>query len=181
MKLTLKELSEKIEKENELFNSFSPEMKRIQIAKDVLIRIEIGNILPKNVHFIEDKYQLKRAGHDLKTVINSIPNCSCCAKGALFLSQIGRTNSFDTCDFSLTGYGMNSSKGNEHKKLLELFSLEQLDMIETAFEGKSYLLEISKELKETVIAWRKKQKVNKTKLLQRISRNLIRNQGTFVV
>ena len=180
---SLEELAAQIEAENELFNSLSVEEKRVAIAKDALVRIDIGVIQPKTGWFISNMYELKRKGKDVKSVLNTCNDlvCECCAKGTMMLSLVGRMNNFTNSDFSDGNYTANKAYSSEHAKLQELFDIKQLDLIETAYEGKSYLEIISKEEVEKALVWKKKQKVGTERLLQRILRNIIKNKGTFVV
>lgn len=166
-----------------MFNSLSVGEKRVAIAKDALVRIDIGVIKPKRGWFISNMYELQRKGKDVKAVLNTCNDliCECCAKGTMMLSIVGRMNNFTNNDFSSSNYAANKDYSSEHVKLQELFDIKQLDLIETAYEGKSYLEIISKEEVEKALVWKKKQKVGTERLLQRILRNIIKNKGTFVV
>lgn len=179
---SLEELAKQIEAENELFNALSIEEKRVAIAKDALVRIELELVKPMHGYFIENPYRLKYRGGDLKTILNTCDiECDCCAKGTLFISVVGKSNSFHTSQLNSYTQDSNRDYSDEHLKLKEFFDIKQLDLIETAFEGESYLEKISKEEVEKAIAWKKKQKVGAKRLLQRILRNIIKNKGTFVV
>jgi hypothetical protein len=137
----IKELSERIEKENNLFNSLSNNEKKVIIAQDCLIRIEAQQIVARNSHFLTNISQYRKT-NSMKDYLNNcsidIPECESCAKGGLFLSLVGRTNEFNTQDLMVS----NSVADNEHKKLLEIFTPKELAYIEFAFEGKQYLTEI---------------------------------------
>jgi hypothetical protein len=131
-------LKEKIEKENEAFLNMSKADKIVRIAEDCIVRIQLNQITASkgNVTRFNESFKSER---DLKNIVNDGVTCSACAKGGLFLSYVGRVNNFCYGDLQ----NKNAIRDNEHTKLLEIFSVEQLALIEAAFEGKQYLHEIS--------------------------------------
>ena len=135
----LKELSDKIKAENELFLSLPNNEKKIIIAKDCLARIKFSQLKPICGMFAETNH-LKIVFDDkksLQSVLNEeVISCDVCAKGGLFLSYIGRVN-----QVTIDGLGPTSNNitdGN-HSKLLEIFTPEEISYIEMAFEGHQYL------------------------------------------
>lgn len=181
MKKTFKEFVEQIEKENEEFLNLPKNKKKVRLAQDVLARLKFNNIKPSQGHFYVSRYSSKSA----KQILNnpSSVTCQCCAKGSLFLSYIGRMNNYT--------FKRNQSpslideNGEEHKKLLEIFTIEELDAIEIAFEGQSYLYVIPQEEVDKVLAWRKKLKQGDTdkgitKIFKAICNNIIKNDGEFI-
>ena len=110
--LTIKELAEKIERENKEFNKMTKAQKRVKIAEDCLDRIYMSQIKPESGSLIGE---------------GSI-------KGGLFLSYIGRVNSknFDelTHDHEIDGPQMVT--------LTKIFSVRQLELMEVFFEGVGY-------------------------------------------
>lgn len=130
---SLQQLTQEIEASNEEFKKMTKAQKRVQIAKDCLERIEVEQLVPEtgtlmqlNKHYPSENF---------KTVTQTLPSCIVCAKGGLFFSYVGRVNKFKTCDIS----NDNDIQGSEHTKLLELFTPNQLALIEYAFEGRQYL------------------------------------------
>lgn len=181
MKKTFKEFVEQIEKENEEFLNLPKNKKKVRLAQDVLARLKFDNIKAFQGHFYRSHYPLKSA----REIINSLSyfTCECCAKGSLFLSYIGRMNNY-TFKHNQTP-SLIDENGEEHKKLLEIFTIEELDAIEIAFEGQSYLYVISQEEVDKVLTWRKKLKQGNTdkgitKILKAICNNIIKNDGEFV-
>jgi hypothetical protein len=75
----------------------------------------------------------------LKEKFNAMPVCSACAKGSLLLSFVGRINNFDVND--LTFGNNNDTNDKSHAKLLEIFDIRQLALIEMAFEDQLYITE----------------------------------------
>jgi hypothetical protein len=139
--LTIKELAEKIERENKAFNKMTKPQKRVKIAEDCLDRIYMSQIKPRSGSLIQEQYIngedfCSVAGGDLsiKDTINDNENpfsCQACAKGGLFLSYIGRVNSKNfgelTPDHTIYGPQMVA--------LTKIFSIRQLELIEVFFEG----------------------------------------------
>jgi hypothetical protein len=132
-------LGELIKKNNEAFTKMSNAEKRVEVAKDTLLRIEMkqldaytGSII-QYVNTVKDKY----GKTSIQDVINTDSKFTCqvCAKGAMFMSYVGRVNKMEFCDINTGNYGQSSV----HTKLGEIFSLEQLALIELAFEGEQYL------------------------------------------
>lgn len=181
MKKTFKEFVEQIEKENEEFLNLPKNKKKVRLAQDVLTRLKFDNIKPLQGEFYNSCYSSKSA----KNILNNISSitCQCCAKGSLFLSYIGRVNNY-TFTYN-TSSSLLDETGEEHQKLLEIFTLEELDAIEIAFEGESFLYIIPEEEVDKVLTWRKKLKQGNTskgstKILKAICNNIIKNDGEFI-
>lgn len=135
-KFTVASLAKKIEADNEKFNSASKAEQRVMVAEDCLIRIDLKQIEPKSGTFCKINAS---AGSNVKSVLSTSETlvCKSCAKGSLFMSYVGRVNNYNSTDKTMD----NSLKDIEHMKLLEIFSIEQLALIETFFEGKQYINE----------------------------------------
>jgi hypothetical protein len=159
---TFLEFVEQIEKDNERFNSLSKEEKKVEVCKDVLARLKFNNITAKKYHFYSSKTgSIYKPAKELLNSCNlSAPVCDCCAKGALFLSYVGRVNNYN---FKSTITNISKSESvTEYNIIKELFSDEELDAIEIAFEGYSYMHIISNKEIDKVLAWKKKLKQGST-------------------
>ena len=180
MKKTFEEFVKQIEKENEEFLNLPKNKKKVRLAQDVLTRLKFNNIKPLQGEFYRSNDVFKSA----KEILNNFTNtCECCAKGSLFLSYIGRVNNYTFKNNQ--SWSLLDKDGAEHQKLLEIFKIEELDAIEIAFEGRSYLHVISEKEVNKVLAWRKKLKQGKTlkgntKILKAICNNIIKNDGKFI-
>lgn len=193
----LSKLNKQIQKENDLFEKMSKAEKRIVIAKDCLLRIQLGQLEVESGYFgiIPNIYTFGEC--DIKTVINNnvvndtkmLP-CSGCAKGSLFFGYVGRVNNFKVNNFS----GRNYENNSEHEKLLEIFSLKQLAMIEFAFEGLQYISGVELGNEDDIRAFFTKHggvydedgdtndeatKETATTRFIAICENIIKNKGTF--
>jgi hypothetical protein len=162
----------RIEKTNELFNNSTPEQQRVMIAQDCINRIKIQLLKPQVSRII----RLPDWANVNKENVNSI-TCEVCAKGGLLASYVGRVNSFNEPSCI-----PNNENNPAHNKLLEIFTLEQLAIIEYAFEGTKYIHSIDvpnslgEKLKEFYQSYN-----NDEKRLIAICKNIIKNNGDFVL
>lgn len=136
MSTIIKELSEKIERENEAFNNLTDAEKRVKVAEDCLLRIQSGQLIPETSHIMKALGGIYE-GDPIKDRVNNPDagvECEVCAKGGLFMSYIGRVNK-TSYENRGTGY-----LGDWfHLILAEIFTERQIAYIEYAFEGKQYL------------------------------------------
>ena len=182
-----KSLIDRIRINNDKFLNMSKNEKKVEIAKDVLARLEIGNIEARQWCFF-DFYEKEVIKEDLKSVINHPKTvCKVCAKGSFFLALVGRTNDFKTTQLART-FEDNSKDSSTHEKLQEIFTLEELDEIETFFEGQSYINIISDETCDKLFDYTdnvidtlssKTYEEYHTILLKEICYNIIANKGKF--
>ena len=193
MEFTVQHLSDKIDAENEAFEKMTKAEKRVVIAQDCLLRIGFNQIIPTEATFCTLNSEFDDSDKSVKAILNSTSKsvCRACAKGGLFMSYLGRVNNmnFDEIEPS------NNCNNSSHKKLLEIFTIRQLSLIEFAYEGKQYI-HYSKNNKEMEFDYRKIRKFrNKIKelwydcdnddltfenmLLVEICNIIIKNKGTF--
>ncbi len=181
-KFTVVDLAEKIKSENEAFEKMTKAEKRVVIAKDCLLRIELEQIVPERNKFCrlagEYEYSSKSIQETLNTTNKLV--CSACAKGSLFMSYIGRVNKTNFTDID----NDNSKRDSDHKKLQEIFTLKQLSLIEYVFEGSQYIYSDNKDKNiihdsSKMVAFRSKYEYNDELTLKAICENIIKNKGTF--
>lgn len=189
MENKLSELRNQIETDNEKFNAMTPAEKRVVIAQDCLIRLDIGQIRPSMSVFVNRVSLLESIEvetdskcYSLKQYLNNqMPTCVACAKGSLFLSYVGRVNDVTFGELS----GGNSLQDRNHTKLLEIFSVEQLAAIECAFEGMQYIEtdlignRIRLENIDGLYDFRDNFNNSRERMIG-ICKNIIENNGTFV-
>jgi hypothetical protein len=162
-----------IEKNNAIFNNSTKAQKRVMIAQDCIDRLRVNLIDSSRGSFISivdsDKVN--------KEIINKT-TCVVCAKGGLFASYIGRVNNFNTFKNNIT----NETDNCGHAKLLEIFTLKQLTMIEYAFEGVQYIHEIwlTYLVQQKLMMFFNKFD-NDNERLKAICENIIKNKGTFKI
>jgi hypothetical protein len=176
----LKKLADIIKANNTKFNKLSKEEQIVEIAKDTIQRIKIEQLIPLVGTFINGSVLdiiINSNVKQFKTLINSsLDGCTVCAKGALFCSYVGRVNNFKIADLSYA----NSIKDSNHIKLLEIFDIEQLDLIEIAFEGQSYLHKCKDELLINKAEMFYYENGNSEERLLAICENIIKNKGVFI-
>ncbi len=171
----------------EKFNELTDSEKQIAVAKDVLYRINIKQLLPKKSLFCGFNNGVIIDGEQLSTVLKR-PNlqCTVCAKGGLFLSYIGIVNDYKLKDSRIHNGEANTSK--EMDLLSDVFSKKQLTLIETSFEGRLYPWNESLTEKEEnkCLAFYGKYKdtahegkLDNTVVLIAICKNIIKNKGEF--
>jgi hypothetical protein len=144
MSKEFKKWVKKTEKSNKAFKLMTKAEKRVQIAQDVIDRIKLRKIEAGSGTLMRSSTVdgLHSIGEDsLKKAINSGVSCSVCAKGGLFIAYVGRVNKFNTSDLGGNGYLPHMHESNEMQKLQELFSGNQLALIEMVFEGDLILKE----------------------------------------
>lgn len=185
----IKELAAKIEKDNAAFKKANKGRRRVLVAQDVLKRIEAEQILASKGDVIRLHVatgvlanRQKNPEADLKTLLNTCKNvgsCEVCAKGALFLGVVGRVNNMTIGEVR----SELSVNDNVHEKLLEVFSLDQIALIECAFEGSMYIS--SRLTKLTANEIEKAEGFrdvyySEEETLIAICQNIIKNKGTFI-
>lgn len=179
----------KIEKTNSIFEAASPEEKRVMIAKDVLERIKLNMFHVKRGNFCT----LYTDGLDIEVSKETLNETECrvCAKGGLFVAFVGRANNFNhKFDGHRIHPGFNNQSDNQaHTKLGELFSLRQLCLIEYVFEGSKYIyydenveyISFTDEEQTKIHKFRDKFEFDAERILKAICRNIIRNNGEFIL
>jgi len=177
MKMKISKVLKRIEESNKIFNKASKARKRVMIAQDCIDRIKAKQISAYSGSFV------RRGDIDWDTSIkdlmgNDMYTCQACAKGSLFMSYVGRVNE---CKFEAAATIDNDDiDDTAHMKLREIFSKEQLDLIETAFEGGSYL-RVNDDIQKREAALRHiyRKYDNEDERLLAICQNIIDNDGKF--
>lgn len=187
-----------LKKEKDAFKKMSKAEKRVAIAEDVIAQIRCETYVPTSGTYVEINASSKAAdkGFDVYSM-NTKPadlmmqegmlSCNVCAKGAMFLSHVRKD--VDSCTIDQARRGADE-RHIEHE-LTDLFSEEQLDMIEAAFEGQADfytdnhgedtdddgdVLPTDPGMKAERFAERYS---DDQKRLIGIMRNIIKNKGTF--
>jgi len=152
--------------------------KAVQIAEDVLAQLRArkyvataGTYVDLNDAFIEGKnyWEDVPVVKSLQTFLKKHAkkkSCHVCALGACFLANVERRNKVDLEDF----YGRRDIEVN----LAGIFSAEQMDEIETAFEGNT-----SHGGSWDAVAFGNRYH-DDTARLRAIMRNIIKNDGEFI-
>ena len=135
-KMTLRQM---LKKENKAFNKLSAPKKRVALAKDVIIQLGIKNfkaypgvyVFPRVTDIgilqnIDTNNNIQQAN---LLVSQGVISCEVCAKGAIFMSHVMKTNS---CSVKEVKYSNSNEPVTD--RVSEFFDRDQLNLIEAAFE-----------------------------------------------
>lgn len=175
-----------------IFNKLPVAKQRIRVAKDVIKQIDIKKYTVDTGRYVDDvefKGYRDYSHLDIKDNFANIKKCQVCAIGACLLSITHFKNKLSFYD---VGHNIYSLRNAKVKKLLSLFSKEQLLLIESAFEGLSYsadrvavhVLEYdtdkcSEDLLIRASKYYSRFRSSKNRL-KAIMNNIIKNKGTFI-
>lgn len=166
---------------------------RVIIAKDVLAQIAKGRYRPVEGSWVGssnlgdmDLYIEKRLDKDeslcrvdASEYVNKVKKCSVCALGAIFMSQVGN---FGGITFTSGSYAYSVFEDLERSPLKRYFSISQLELIESCFEGLdgTYSGSMAKNSDRVSAQAYYVCYKNSTERMTAIMNNIIRNKGTFV-
>lgn len=169
--------------------------RRIEILKDVLKQLKLNRYnatqgsyvgLPRELYILKSENPEASAQ---KVLLSTIKPCKVCAKGGIFLSTIRKENKVQICDL---GWEENDDTHEATNRVKNLFGKRNLDKIEAAFEKWTYvnssneyykeergLFADQTQVKDEKLSKFVKRYPNKTKRLEAIIRNAIKNNGIF--
>jgi hypothetical protein len=130
------------------FNALPRNEKVILVCKDVLKRIDDGQYIPNTGNYIDllDRNVYLMDDDDVRKKINDIKNCKVCALGACILSTTSFANKLKYKNIKDISFSKESA--NVYKLLKKLFTLEQLLLIECAFEGWDEVEDYSDDIRD---------------------------------
>ena len=175
--------TEYVDQTNKAFKKSNKARRRVLLAKDGLLRLKEQNIMANNSYIVDLSRYNYNSEASFKDTVNNGHNCLVCAKGALLVSAVGRFNGYTNVELNF-----NSTK-NAHKELEKYFTLEQLDMIEIAFEGRSFMGILAErmvnDIAEASDIYKKCEAFytkypNKDNRLKAILENIVENKGEFI-
>lgn len=180
-----KEVAKALQKENAAFNRLSKAAKRVALAKDVLEQIKAKRYSPTSGVYVEvnateaaEEFGLSNLD-DLeanKALLTGMASCTVCAKGALFMSHVMKTN-----DCTIDQANNSDDSDSIGDRLDDIFDRDQLDLIESAFERDSNHCsgtDNSDDLVDKAVDFGYKYS-NSDKRLIGIMNNIIKNKGIF--
>lgn len=132
---------------------------RVRIAKDVLKQLDLGKIVPTEMTYL-DGFHGHKYHADAREVVQQMPQCEACAKGAIFVAAVLRHNDaiVGECAVGFVGY------------LRRWFTAPQLRLIEGAFEDFG-----TTQAASAFYAAHEDPEMR----MRAIMRNIIKNNGTF--
>jgi hypothetical protein len=155
-------------KKKTAFSKLSITKQRIAIAEDALKHIENKILTPATMQLVvHDSISSIRndKSKDLKTIFTDMKSCEVCARGGLFVALILKDNKMKLGDL------INRGGDAVNERLSDVFTLEQIDLMENAFEGFD-------DDDTASFKFYKKYKTAKGRLIA-ILKNIIKNKGIF--
>lgn len=164
-----------IEKRNKAFNKLSKPEKRVAIAKDVIIALKAKKYIAKSGDYLNLN---SKSGKDLfgvninqELLCSDDVTCTVCAIGAMFTSKVAISNNFDD-------YRPSDNEMRSH--LSKYFSMPQLHLIESAFEGwEKGSTSISGNIPNDNHMIFEEKYPNDNDRMIAIMENIVENKGTF--
>lgn len=176
-----KNYNDRVRRANKRFEEATPEEKRVIIAKDVLAQLAIGKIKATPGEYLgltSETYDAleDKPNAELCDIFKGVKSCGACALGSIFVSAVIFQDQLKAREASLDDSWFMRSYLDDNG----LFSKRQLIMIENAFEC-STIKPILDDY-ETEMKCLQFNNVNMSgrKRLERIMKNIIDNNGTFV-
>lgn len=168
----------KITKKNEVFEKLTKAQKRVQIAQDVIKSLNAGKLVAEQGIYVTRNRKTKALGKELfdenvtcglDTILEKIPKCNVCALGGLFVEAVKRHDKITTDEISSDPW-----QHELHYYLKKFFSVEQLRMIEDAFESEGP----SMYGNDKALTFCNTLKKPRDRMLK-IMNNIVENNGTF--
>lgn len=207
----------KTKRDNARFAKLTGAQKRVAIAKDVLAQLAVGRIKAHSGTYFKAKVGNKtfKAEGEVQEALAKIPTCSACALGSLFVCTVEKADKLKLSDLSndfvveewddrgqIREKVASVDSDSMHTYLKGFFSLDQLFLIENAFEvsdinSRSEFEETSdsdfgaslvfnQKVEEKFGLWgdidrsgADRREGDRIKM-ERIMRNIVRNRGRFV-
>lgn len=179
-----------LEKKNKAFKKLGKLEKRVEIAKDVIAQVKANKYKGRCGEYINaedlDNYLNGEYVSLQPILLEKDYTCEVCAKGGLFLSTVRKRNKFEVSDL----YDLPNNSYQIVSELEDIFTENQLDLIECAFEGRLVmgscndnitLSDISDEptkLAEKAFEFYHKYTNDNDRLIA-IMQNIIDNKGVF--
>jgi len=162
------------------FNRLTREEKRVAIAKDVLAQIKAKRFEARCGIYVSGKAEPGSTKEPFAAAPKEIKKCNVCALGSLFMAKGDLVpNTLDRLEI----YDGFIGSERPAEQLGAYFSQDQLDLIESAFEGADYSHD-GTSYREIVVdrfyGWEASQE-DQNELLKCIMANIVRNRGTFVI
>lgn len=162
---------------------------RVAVAQDVLKLLKAKKVKARTGSYLgisTSDYEATSKCKDLRGVLRKIKSCEACALGSMLVSVVRKDNDFpmtgDTfCDWLSGGGKILDDEERMRKRLGELFSPEQLALIECAFERRDQFAtddSVPSEIGDAVDFGHGYDTA--TDRLKAIMQNIIDNKGQFV-
>ncbi len=163
-------IQEEIEQRNAAFAEKTPKEKAVLIAQDVIKMLRIKRIYAQTGDYFSSSLNKKGVGknnarEEFLGLFSNNESCSCCALGAVMLSCTLFANNETYSQFYRE---VGETSGYFENGLHEIFSTEQLQLIERSFEGWWGYYYYSTKYNDS------------NERLEAIMQNIIDNNGAFI-
>jgi hypothetical protein len=201
-KLT-KAMNEETKRVNANFKKLSPAQKRVAIAKDVLIQLQLKKYMATaGTYFSTDALPLDKT-NSLQHSFNKMESCDVCALGACFVSGVRLADKIkvdaiidegtiiEDGETEVSSDYISASASTMHEYLDGIFDEQQLALIECAFEGSDIQGVDNWSDRERAIAFGEQIRMQCEEddnceygkrdrlILTKIMKNIVKNNGTF--
>jgi hypothetical protein len=166
------------------FKSLTPDMKRMKVLRDA-VKLITTKKLVMSTGFVFEGFPLNQDGQ-LRPLLNKHLSrkdaiCEVCQRGALLCSLVLNDNAFKTRELVSQGTFSEYGKEQEYptdRRLSDVFSKEQIALMETAFEGEFNRLFLGEELYAKAVEFSSQFQEPYERSLA-ILNNAIANKGIF--
>lgn len=170
MKKITPQMRRRLRDRNRRFAKMNAARKRVTIAKDVLELLSARRITPRSAWtYVGSPLYPEDSEGPMAEAIAAAPRCEVCAVGGMFLAAAMRRNDLQVDD-------LDPGDGRRIKAYLaRFFERRQLELIETAFEGRfgTTRLEVRAERFASRVS-------SDVAALKKIMHNIIEHDGRFV-
>lgn len=178
---------------NKRFWALQKRDQRVAVARDVIELLESKKIIAERGTYVKINTHEDIQNQKMDTLLAKPDiTCICCGLGALFTGVVDMGDKVNVSDVfkNEEWWGRSEFYGNQiddskmREKLREVFSPDQLGLIESAFEGKLFRDNEGKtspefeKLRRFATAFGKRYK-NDEERMKAIMKNIIKNRGTF--
>lgn len=175
---------------NKAFDRLPIHQQRIIVARDVIAQLKAEKYNAAHCYLditFKDGAKVKESDQ-LQCSMSKVASCDVCAKGAIFLSTVRKSDNFQIGDASVnTDYDSDRIIGIclDHDEVVEtasnVFSERQLDLIECAFEQSHVLSEgsdLPSDVVDAAVTFGSDYCLDSVRLIA-ICQNIIDNEGIF--
>lgn len=171
---------------NERFWALPKAEKRIAIAKDVISSLRARRIIAKEGFYVQFGRLIPVKSTDKldRVLRNTEGKCNCCAIGSCFVSMVRLGDNLTVGEVTEDTPRTSGLEDFEIRPWLKkIFSANQLQLIEDAFEAQAYNFDsgnvtLTSSARSKALAFGRQFKDSKDRLIA-ICRNIVSNNGTF--
>lgn len=180
-------LQARIAADNARFERMSMPDKRVAIALDVLDQLKTGILTPEQgTYFRADMERKVDADADMQDALAVMGECTVCARGALFVGMVLRTDRYKVGQAGYEVFGdrpaIFAEREHMDSYMRGLWTGHQLTVIEEAFEGwqLTYPRADGEYGPEVEDAWSNLNNYSDSTKLRLIMENIVINKGEFL-